>query len=124
MISFTKSHPTILLPFLILLILPTVLAQTPEVTYTVHIDFFAIACSISIRQVTLYDQSGNSLATTSSPYGVEVAITFRTPTAIQSITAAAFGQTTLGSYYSASVSGTQTVSAGPGGDYWIAIRLS
>jgi len=111
-------------PFLILLVLPTVLAQTPQVTYTVHVDFFAIACSISIRQVTLYDQSGHSLATASSPYGVELAITFRTPTAIQSITATASGQATLGLYYSASVSGTQTISAGPGGDYWIAIRLS
>jgi hypothetical protein len=124
MISFTNSSPTLFVPFLILLILPAVLAQSPLVTYTVHVDFFAIACSISIMQVTLFDQSGRSLATASSPYGVEIAITFRTPSNIQSITATAFGQTTLGLYYSATVSGTQTVSAGPGGDYWIAIRLS
>jgi hypothetical protein len=119
-----KFSATPILPVLILLLLPPVLAQTPQVTYTVHVDFFAIACSISIQQVSLYDQSGHLLATASSPYGVEIAITFRTPSTIQSITATAFGLATLGTYYSATVSGTRTIVAGPGGDYWVAVRLS
>jgi hypothetical protein len=116
---------TLLFPILICLLLPSTLAQNVETTYTVHVDFYAFSCSLDIKQVSLYDQSGRLLAVGSSPYGGEIAITFTTPsTTVLSVTASAFGLATLGSYYSWAVSGTRMISLGSGGDYWITVRMS
>jgi len=120
-----KPTLAVLLPVLFCLLIPSTFAQTVQTSYTVHVDFYAYACSIDIKQISLYDQSGRLLGATSSPYGGEIAITFATPsTSSLSVTAAAFGQATLGSYYSWAVSGTSTINLGPGGDYWVTVRLS
>jgi hypothetical protein len=120
-----RSTLAVLFPLLICLLLPATVAQNVQITYTVHVDFYAFACSLDIKQVSLYDQSGRLLGVASSPYGGEIAITFTTTSSsIQSVTAAAFGQATLGSYYSWAVSGTRTINLGSGGDYWITVRLS
>ena len=106
-------------------LIPLTAAQSVQTTYTIHVDFYMIACSLDIQQVSLYDQSGRQLAVSSSPVGGEIAITFRTPsTSIQSVTATAFGEAILGSYYSWTVSGNRTIIVGSGGDYWITVRLS
>ena len=120
-------RPTIVLlfPLLMSLLVPLAVAQSVQATYTIHVDFFMIACSLDIQQVSLYDQSGRQLAVSSSPYGGEIAITFRVPsTSVQSVTAIAFGQATLGSYYSWTVSGSHTIVVGSSGDYWITVGLS
>ena len=116
----------LLFPLLICLSLPFAVAQNAQTTYTIHVDFYAFSCSLDINQVSLYDQSGQLLGRTSSPYGGEIAIIFTTPSSssTQSVTATAFGLATLGSYYSWTVSGTNTINLGSGGDYWITIRLS
>ena len=120
-----KPSATMLLPVLFFLLLPSAFAQSPQTNYTVHVDFVAVACSLDISQISLYDQSGQLLAATSSPYGVEIAITLQAhASSIQSIMAVAFGQATLSPYSSWSVSGTRTIAVGPGGDYWITIRLA
>jgi len=119
-----RVTPSLLLPLLLFLTLPSALAQSPQTNYTIHVDFFAVACSLEINQVSLYGQLQQLLAVSSSPYGGEIAITFRAPSSTQSITAVAFGQATLGSYYSWSVSGSGTINVGMGGDYWITLRLS
>jgi len=105
-------------------LLPPVIAQGVTVDYVIHVDFFAYACSLDITQVSLYDPSGNLLGVASSPYGGEVAISVRTPTPIDSITATAYGQATWASYYSWTVGGSRTVVLGDGGDYWITLRMS
>jgi hypothetical protein len=120
-------RPTLalLFPLLIFLLLPSALAQNVQATYTVHVDFYSYACSLDIKQISLYDQSSRLLGVASSPYGGEIAITFTSPSLlIQSVTVAAFGQATLGTYYSRAVSGTSTINLGPSGDYWTIIRLS
>jgi len=120
-----KAAVGLLFPLLLFLLFPTAIAQTARITYTIHIDFFAVACSLEINQVALYDQLHQLLGTGSSPYGGEIAIAFLAPPAsIQSITAVAFGQATLGTYYSWIVSGSGTINVGTGGDYWITLRLS
>lgn len=123
--STMRLRITLLLPLLLSPLIPLVVAQSAQTTYTIHVDFYMISCSLDIQRVSLYDQSGQQLAVSSSPYGGEIAITFRAPSAsIQSVTAIAFGQATLGSYYSWTVSGSRTVVVGSGGDYWIMVGLS
>jgi len=120
-----KPTLSVLFPLLICLLIPPTLAQNIQTTYTVHVDFYAYACSLDIKQISLYDQSGRLLGVSSSPYGGEIAITFSTPSSsIQSVTAAAFGLATLGSYYSWNVSGIRTINLGSSGDYWITVRMS
>ena len=115
----------LLLPLLLSPLIPLAVAQSAQTTYTIHVDFYMIACSLDIKQVSLYDQSGRQLAVSSSPYGGEIAITFRaSSTTIQSVTAIAFGQATLGSYQSWTVSGSRTVVVGSGGDYWMTVELT
>lgn len=91
--------------------------------YTIHIDFFAFSCSLAGIQVSLYDQSGSFVTSTSSPLGTEVAVSFRTTAPPSSLTARADGLATYGSYYSWSVSGTGKVNLGSSGDYWISVRM-
>jgi hypothetical protein len=120
-------RPTLalLFPILICLLIPSTLAQSAVVTYTVHVDFYAFACSLDIKQVSLYDQSGHLLGVGSSPYGAEIAITFTTTsTSTLSVTASAFGLATLGTYSSWAVSGTRTINLASSGDYWITVKMS
>jgi hypothetical protein len=120
-----RSTASLLVPLLLLIILPSAIAQSPQISYTIHVDFFAVACSLEISQVSLYGQSHQLLGASSSPYGGEIAIAFSAPpSSIQSITAVAFGQATFGSYSSWTVSGSGTINVGPGGDYWITVPLS
>ena len=92
--------------------------------YTIHIDFFSFSCSIAGVQVSLYDQAGSFVVATSSPLGTEVAVSFRTSSPPSSLTARADGLASIGSYYSWTVSGMGKVNVGPGGDYWISIRMA
>jgi hypothetical protein len=102
----------------------SVTAQGVIFSYTIHIDFFAYSCSLSITQVALYDPSGHFVGTTSSPNGYEVAVPLRTSTPISALTAIAYGVATWGSYYTWPVSGSGSVILESSGDYWITIRMS
>ncbi len=105
-------------------LISTVIAQSVTIEYTIHVDFFAYSCSLDITKVSLYDSSGNLLGVATSPYGGEVAISFRTPTPVSTLTASAYGQATWGAYYSWQVSGTSTLSLGSTGDYWVTVRMN
>jgi hypothetical protein len=102
----------------------TVAAQATIFTYTVHVDFFAYSCSLSITQVSLYDSFGSLVGVASSPYGGEVAISIRTTTPISTLTATAYGIATWSSYYTWPVNGSRSMILGNTGDYWITIRMS
>jgi hypothetical protein len=92
--------------------------------YTIHVDFFAYSCSLSIGQVSLYDTSGRIVAVTSSPSGGEVAVNLRMASPISTLTATASGLATWDSYYTWVVSGSGTITLDSSGDYWITIRMS
>ena len=100
-----------------------VMAQGITVGYTVYIGFFSYSCGLDSVQVSLYDQTGSLVGVASSPYGGEVAISFRMSTPIYSLTARAFGHATLGSYYSWFVSGSRMIEVGTGGNYWISVAM-
>lgn len=92
--------------------------------YTIHIDFFAYSCSLSVTQVSLFNPSGTLVGSVSSPYGAEVAVTIQTPDPMFTLTASASGLATYGSYYSWPVTGTATLTLGTAGNYWITIRMN
>jgi hypothetical protein len=102
----------------------SVTAQGVIFNYTIHVDFFAYSCSLSITQVTLYDPSGRLVGTASSPNGGEVEVSVRTPTPISALTATAYGIATWSSYYAWPVNGSGSITLGSSGDYWITIRMS
>jgi hypothetical protein len=99
------------------------MAQAAPMAYNVHVDFFSPSCSLSNLQVTLNDQTGRVVASTVIPDAYEVTLTYRTGTPTNSLTATAFGQASVGSYKTWSVSGSSTIAVGTGGDYWITIQL-
>jgi hypothetical protein len=104
---------------------PSAFSQQGTVfTYTIHVDFFAYSCSLSVAQVSLYDSSGNLVGVGSSPYGGEVEISIRTPTPVTTLTATASGVATWGSYYSWPVNGSRSLTLGSTGDYWITIAMN
>jgi len=100
-----------------------VLAQGPRVEYTVYIDFYSYSCGLDSVRVSLYDQAGRLVGAASSPYGGEVAISFRTSTPTYSLTARASGHASIGSYYSWFVNGSSVISVGTGGYYWISVGM-
>lgn len=100
------------------------MAQGAPMAYNVHVDFFYPSCSLSNLRVMLNDQTGRVVASTVIPDVFEVTLTYRTPTPANSLTATAFGQASIGSYKTWSVSGSSTISVGSGGDYWITIKMS
>jgi hypothetical protein len=106
-------------------VLPTfVTAQTNAISYTIHVDFFAYSCSLSITQVTLYDSFGRPVGEGVSPVGGEIAIPISAMAPISQITATAYGIATWGQYLSWRVNGISSVTLGNAGDYWITIRMS
>lgn len=100
-----------------------VMAQVFILGYTIHVDFYSYSCSLDTVQVSLFDQTGQLVGEASSPYGSEVAISFRTSTPTYSLTAIAFGHASTGSYYSRPVSGSRMISVATGGDYWILVLM-
>jgi len=96
----------------------------PSIVYTVYVDFVAYSCSLSAVQVSLYDQSGHSVASASSPFGGEVALSFRTSSPTDSLVARADGSAGYGSYYSWGVSGIGKVRVDGGGYYWMTVRMA
>lgn len=105
--------------------IPYAFAQPGTVfAYTIHVDFFAPACSLSIAQVSLYGSSGALVGAGSSPYGGEIEISVRTATPVTTLTATASGLATWSSYYTWPVTGTRSITLGTTGDYWITIPLS
>jgi hypothetical protein len=104
---------------------PSAFAQQGTVfSYTIHVDFFAYSCSLTITQVSLYDSSGSLVGVGSSPYGGEIEISIRTPTQVTVLTATAFGLATWSSYYTWPVNGSRSVTLGSTGDYWITITMN
>jgi hypothetical protein len=99
------------------------MAQGAPIAYNVHVDFFSPFCSLSNLRITLNDQTGRVVASTVIPDAFEVTLTYRTPTPANALTATAFGQASVGSYKTWSVSGSSTITVGNGGDYWITIQL-
>jgi hypothetical protein len=91
--------------------------------YNVHVDLFSPSCSLSNVRITLNDQTGRVVASTVIPDSFEVTLTYRTATPANALTATAFGQASVGSYKTWSVSGSSTITVGNGGDYWITIQL-
>jgi len=100
-----------------------VLAQGSGMEYTVYIDFYSYSCSLDSVRVSLYDQAGRIVGTATSPYGGEVAISFRMSTPTYSLTARASGHASIGSYYSWFVNGSSVISVGTGGYYWISVGM-
>jgi hypothetical protein len=104
--------------------LPSVFAQQGVVfNYTIHVDFFAYACTLSVAQVSLFDSSGSLVGAASSPGAGEVEILLRTSVPMSTLTATAYGLATYGSYSSWSVNGSGSITLGSIGDYWITIRM-
>jgi hypothetical protein len=102
---------------------PSAFAQQGTIfTYTVHVDFFAYSCSLSITQVALYDP-GTLVGEGSSPYGGEIEITVRSPTPLTTLTASASGLATWSSL-NWPVNGSHTITLGSPGDYWIVITMN
>jgi len=91
--------------------------------YTIHVDFFAYSCSLSISEVSLYDASGVVMGAGSSPYGEEIAISFTTSSPMSVLTATAVGLATWSSY-SWSVNGSNSITLGNAGDYWVTVRMN
>jgi len=118
-----KLLTPLFLALMILSCVAPVMVQGIAVVYTIHIDFISYSCSLDGVQVSLYDQTGRPVGAATSPYGGEVAISFRTSTSINSLTARAVGHATLGSHYSWFVSGIRTLTVGTGGDYWISVTM-
>jgi len=105
--------------------LPYAVGQPGTVfVYTIHVDFFAPSCSLSIAQVSLYDSSGGLVGVGSSPYGGEIEISVRTNIPFTTLTATASGLATWSSYYTWPVAGTRSITLGNAGDYWITIAMS
>ena len=102
----------------------SVTAQAVVFNYTIHVDFFAYSCSLSITQVTLYDPSDRLMGTASSPEGGEVEVSVRTAAPISALTATAYGIATWGSYYTWPVNGSGSITLGSTGDYWITLRMN
>jgi hypothetical protein len=93
-------------------------------SYTIHVDFFAYSCNLSITQVALYDSSGNVVGEGASPYGGEVEISIRTSAPVTSLIATAYGLATWGSYYTWPVNGSRSITLGTTGDYWITVTMN
>ena len=105
-------------------VVPCVFAQPGTVfNYTIHVDFFAYSCSLSITQISLYDSPGNLLGDGSSPYGGEVEILITTSTPLTTLTATAHGLATWSSY-SWPVNGSRSISLGNTGDYWVTLAMN
>jgi hypothetical protein len=121
-----KAGPFVLtLAVLMACTFPCAFAQQGTLfTYTIHVNFFAYSCSLSVAQVSLYDSPGNPLGVGSSPYGGEITISIRTSTPITTLTATAFGVATWGSYYTWPVNGSRSITIGSTGDYWITIAMN
>ena len=102
------------------------MAREPKFVYTVFVNFSSYAGVDSIS-VSLHDQTGRIVATTTSPFGGDVAITFMTPTQVSTLTATAYGRVSFGSYYdqyARTVTGTTTIVVGS--DllyYWITVWM-
>ncbi len=103
--------------------LAPVMAQVFNLGYTIHVDFYSYSCSLDTVQVSIFDQAGHLVGEASSPYGSEVAISFRTSAPTYSLTAIAFGRASTGSYFSRPVSGSRMISVATGGDYWILVLM-
>jgi len=119
--------PGILVAPLIILaaaiILPSAFAQQGVVyDYMIHVDFLTYSCSLTVAQVSLY-ASGAMLGASTSPYGGEVEILVRSPAPLPALTATASGTATWNSY-SWPVNGSESVTLGTTGDYWVTIRMS
>lgn len=118
-----KLVMVVLSTLLMLSCVAPVMSQGSTAVYTIHINFFSYSCGLDDVQVSLYDQTGRPIGTTTSPDGGEVVISFRTSMAINSLTARAVGHATLGSYYSWFVSGSRMLTVETGGDYWISVAM-
>ena len=92
--------------------------------YTIHVDFLAYSCSLSITQVSLYDSSGNLVGAGASPYGGEVQMSVVTYTPVTEITATATGLATWSSYYTWPVNGSRSIRLGSTGDYWVTLTMN
>ena len=101
---------------------PAFAQQGTIFNYTIHVDFFAYSCNLSITQVSLYD-SGSLLGIGSSPYGAEVEISIRSPTPVSTLTATASGLATWSSL-NWPVSGSRSIGLGATGVYWVTITMS
>lgn len=112
----------VLWALLVVLCVAPVMAQGATGAYTIHIDFYSYSCSLDTVQVSLYDQTGHFVGAASSPYGGEVAISFRTSTPTFSLTAKASGRASIWSY-TRLVTGSSMINLGSGGDYWISVRM-
>lgn len=103
------------------------MALQPTVGYTVYLDFYSCwPCSLDSVGVSLYDQAGRLVASATSPYGAEVAVSFRTSDPIYSLTASAHARASLGSCgscYTWFVRGTSTKNVGTSGYYWISVLM-
>ena len=99
-------------------------AQGVIFNYTIHVDFFAYSCSLSIGQVSLYDPSGHLVGFGSSPSGGEVEILIQATSPISTVTATANGVATWSSYYTWPVNGSRTIMLGSSGDYWVTISMT
>jgi hypothetical protein len=103
---------------------PFALAQPGTIfDYTIHVDFFAYSCSLSISQVSLYDSYGNMVGVGVSPYGGEVEISVTTSAPVVTLTATAFGLATWSSY-SWPVNGRGSVAVGNTGNYWVTLTMN
>ena len=103
---------------------PFVSAQQGTVyNYTIHVDFFAYSCSLTITQVSLYDTPGNVIGAGSSPYGGEIEISISTSAPLTTLTATASGLATWSSY-AWPVNGSNSITLGTTGDYWITLRMN
>jgi len=103
---------------------PLAFAQPGTIfNYTIHVDFFAYSCSLSVTEVSLYDSPGNVIGTASSPYGGEVVIPLSSQTPITTLTAVASGQASWSSY-NWPVDGSRSITLGTTGDYWITITMN
>ena len=104
-------------------VLPSAFAQQGVIyAYMIHVDFFTYSCSLTVAQVSLY-ASGDMLGASASPYGGEIEILIRSPTALPTLTATASGVATWNSY-SWPVTGSGSITLGTTGDYWVTLRMN
>ncbi len=102
------------------------MAQQPMDKYNVFLNFFSYRSVDSVK-VTVYDQTGQVVATATSPFGGQIAISFLTPTPINSLTASASGRVSIGSswdQYARFVEGSNTIFVGTSElYYWITVWM-
>ena len=115
----------ITLAMLMACVVPFAFAQPGTVfNYTIHVDFFAYSCSLSITQISLYDSFGSVVGVGSSPYGGEVEIPITASTPLTTLTATAFGLATWSSYYTWPVNGSGSITLASTGDYWVTLTMN